>query len=199
MFHSALKEEVKKFGAIQFLAADTTLVHEDKYVRFIPLVISGSLRVVRIEDDREILLYYIRPGESCIMSFLAGIHEDTSKIRAVVEDNAEIMFIPVAKAGEWVKQYPEWTDFIFKLYHQRFEELLNVVDAIAFKKLDERIITLLNKKADLYKTCEINITHQQLSEELGTTREVVSRLLKQLEKAGKITLQRNKIILISLL
>ncbi len=195
MFRTALNEEVKKFGAVQTLPADTILVHEDKYVRAIPLVISGSLRVIRLEEEKEILLYYIRPGESCIMSFLAGIHEDTSKIRAVVEDSAEIIFIPVTKAGEWVKQFPEWTDFIFKLYHQRFEELLNVVDAIAFKKLDERIINLLNKKADLHNTQQINITHQQLAEELGTTREVVSRLLKQLEKSGRINLLRNKIIL----
>lgn len=99
------------------------------------------------EEGREILLYYIKPGESCIMSFLAGIHDDTSKISAVVEEDAEILMVPVAKASEWIKVYSEWADFIFKLYHKRFEELLFVINAVAFQKLDDRIVELLKKKA----------------------------------------------------
>lgn len=181
---------------LKTLPAETVLVQSNSYIRSIPVVLSGSIRVMRQDEEgREILLYYIKPGESCIMSFLAGIHDDTSKISAIVEEDAEILMVPVAKASEWVKVYPEWADFIFKLYHKRFEELLLMINAVAFQKLDDRIVELLKKKASIYQSKEINITHQQLAEELGTTREVISRLLKQMEKQQMIVLSRNKIIL----
>lgn len=171
-------------------------MQSNSYIRSIPVVLSGSMRVMRQDEDgREILLYYIKPGESCIMSFLAGIHEDTSKVKLVVEEDSEVLMLPVAKASAWIKIYPEWADFIFKLYHRRFEELLDVINAVAFQKLDDRIVTLLKRKANVYGSKEFSITHQQLAEELGTTREVVSRLLKQMEKQQLITLSRNKIVL----
>jgi CRP/FNR family transcriptional regulator len=196
LFGPILENEVQVNSQRKAFPAETVLVQSNSYIRSIPVVLSGSIRVMRQDEDgREILLYYIKPGESCIMSFLAGIHDDTSKISAVVEDDAEILMVPVAKASEWIKVYPEWADFIFKLYHKRFEELLSVINAVAFQKLDDRIVELLKKKAGIYQSKEINITHQQLAEELGTTREVVSRLLKQMEKQQMITLSRNKIIL----
>ena len=194
LFNTLLEGEVQAHGVRRSFAADSVLLQENSHVRSIPIVLSGSIKVMRQDEDgREILLYYIKPGESCIMSFLAGIHEDTSKIRAVVEEDAEILFVPVSKASEWIREFPEWTDFIFKLYHSRFEELLSVVNAIAFQQLDQRVIQLLKKKKDIYRSAEIQITHQQLAEELGTTREVVSRMLKQMEKQGLIGLGRNKI------
>jgi CRP/FNR family transcriptional regulator len=146
-------------------------------------------------NGHEILLYYITAGESCIMSFLGGIHDETSKIKAIVEEDAEILLIPVDKASEWVKKFPEWSDFIFKLYHKRFEELLSVVNAIAFQKLDVRLLHLLKQKSELANSKEIKVTHQQLAEELGTAREVVSRVAKQMENEGLIHLSRNKITL----
>ena len=112
-----------------------------------------------------------------------------------MEEDAEILLIPIEKAGEWIKEFPEWTDFIFTLYQKRFEELLEVVNAVAFQKLDARLLNLLNQKADLFHSKEISITHQQLADELGTTREVVSRVLKQIEKSKLIILSRNKISL----
>lgn len=196
LFGAVLEEEVQTNSQRKTLPAETVLVQSNSYIRSIPVVLSGSIRVMRQDEEgKEILLYYIKPGESCIMSFLAGIHEDTSKVRAIVEEDAEVLMIPIAKASEWIKIYPEWADFIFKLYHKRFEELLTVINAVAFQKLDDRIVELLKKKAGIYQSNEINITHQQLAEELGTTREVISRLLKQMEKRQMITLSRNKIIL----
>lgn len=196
LFGTILEEEVQSNSQRKMLPAETVLVQSNSYIRSIPVVLSGSLRVIRQDEDgKEILLYYIKPGESCIMSFLAGIHDDTSKVRAIVEEDAEVLMIPIAKASEWIKVYPEWADFIFKLYHKRFEELLNVIDAVAFQKLDDRIVELLKKKSSIYQSAELNITHQQLAEELGTTREVISRILKQMEKRQMVTLLRNKIIL----
>ncbi|MCE2996936.1 MAG: Crp/Fnr family transcriptional regulator, partial [Cyclobacteriaceae bacterium] len=197
LFHGALKEEVAAFGELRKFTSGTVMLQEDSYIKVIPLVLSGSLKVVRTDaNGHEILLYYITPGESCIMSFLGGIHDETSKIKAVVEEDAELLLIPVSKASEWVKKFPEWSDFIFKLYHKRFEELLSVVNAIAFQKLDERLLQLLTQKSKLTHSKEIVVTHSQLAEELGTAREVISRVAKQMENEGLIHLSRNKITLV---
>ncbi|MCA4894847.1 MAG: Crp/Fnr family transcriptional regulator [Cytophagales bacterium] len=195
-FHTLLKDEVASFSELRKFKADSVILQEDTYIKSIPLVVSGSLKVVRTDaNGHEILLYYITAGESCIMSFLGGIHDETSKIKAIVEEDAEILLIPVDKASEWVKKFPEWSDFIFKLYHKRFEELLSVVNAIAFQKLDVRLLHLLKQKSELANSKEIKVTHQQLAEELGTAREVVSRVAKQMENEGLIHLSRNKITL----
>lgn len=195
-FSPALQQEMDEVGIVKSMPAGSTVLQENSYIRSIFILVSGSVRIMRTEDEgREILLYYLKPGQSCITSFLSGMHEDTCKVRAVVEEDAEILFIPINKAKEWITQYPEWANFIFKLYHIRFEELLTVINAIAFEKLDDRIVSLLMKKKEVYQSNDFTITHQQIAEELGTTREVISRLLKQLEKSGKILLGRNRVIL----
>lgn len=197
MFHGLLKDEVAQFGQLKTFESGSVILQEASYIKAIPLVLKGSLRVMRTDDQgHEILLYYITAGESCIMSFLGGIHNETSKVKAVVEDDAEILFIPVEKASEWVKKFPEWADFIFKLYHKRFEELLSAVNAIAFQKLDSRVLQSLKQKAEIHQSKEIKITHQQLADELGTAREVISRVVKQMENEGLVNVSRNKITLL---
>lgn len=177
--------------------AGSIILNENSHIRAIPIVIKGSMKVIRTEEDgREILLYYIKAGESCIMSFLGGMHNETSKVKAEVEEDAEILFLPIDKVSLFIKEYPQWLDYIFRLYHKRFEELLQIVNAIAFKKVDERLLNLLGKKAELTDSKTITITHEQLANELGTARVVVSRLLKQLEDNGTVQLGRNKIILV---
>src|SRR5690606_12725167 len=121
----------------------------------------------------------------------------TSKVKAEVEEDAEILFLPVDKVSLFIKEYPQWLDYIFRLYHKRFEELLEIVNEIAFKKVDERLLNLLRKKADLTQSKTLSITHEQLANELGTVRVVVSRLLKQLEENGTLKLGRNKITMIA--
>lgn len=175
----------------------TVILNEHAHIRSIPIVMSGTLKVIRTEEDgRELLLYYIKAGESCIMSFLGGLHHETSKVKAEVEEEAEILFLPMDKVSLLIKEYPQWLDYIFRLYHKRFEELLEIVNAIAFKKVDERLVGLLYKKSELAKSNVISITHEQLAGELGTARVVVSRLLKQLEENGAVRLGRNKITLV---
>jgi CRP/FNR family transcriptional regulator len=191
-----LIEKLNKFSIHRRYDAGSIILNEDSYIRSIPIVTKGLLKVMRTEEDgREILLYYIKPGESCIMSFLGGLHNETSKVRAEVEEDAEILFLPLEKVSLFIKEYPQWLDYIFRLYHKRFEELLEIVNAIAFKKVDERLLNLLKKKSELTANKTINITHEQLANELGTARVVVSRLLKQLEDLGSVQLGRNKIIL----
>lgn len=173
------------------------ILDENSSIRFIPIVMKGMIKVIRTEEDgREILLYYIQAGESCIMSFLGGMHNEKSIVKAEVEEDTEILFLPVDKVSLFIKEYPEWLDYIFRLYHKRFEELLDIINAIAFKKVDERLLNLLIKKTEISQSKTIIITHEQLANELGTARVVVSRLLKQLEDTGKLKLGRNKIILL---
>lgn len=189
LYNYSLKKEYKE--------GETVLV-EHTNIRSIPIVIKGSLKIIRTEEDgREILLYYIKTGESCIMSLLGGLHNDTNKVKAEVEENSEILFLPIEKAVLLIKEYPEWLEYIFKLYHKRFEELLEIINDIAFKKIDERILELLIKKNELTKSNIIYVTHEQIANELGTARVVVSRLLKQLEENGKLQLGRNKITILN--
>ncbi len=191
-----LVEKLQQYSIRKEYKADSIILNENAHIRSIPIVTKGTLKVIRTEEDgREILLYYIKAGESCIMSFLGGLHNETSKVKAEVEEDAEILFLPMDKVALFIKEYPQWLDYIFRLYHKRFEELLEIVNAIAFKKVDERLLNLLKKKSELTQSKTIQITHEQLANELGTARVVVSRLLKQLEENGVVQLGRNKISL----
>ncbi len=191
-----LVEKLYEYGMQKNYDAGTVILHENACIQAIPIVMKGTLKVIRTEEDgREILLYYIKTGESCIMSFLGGLHNEPSKVKAEVEEDAEILFLPMAKVSLFIKEYPQWLDYIFRLYHKRFEELLEVINSIAFKKVDERLLSLLYKKKELTGKDTLSITHEQLANELGTARAVVSRLLKQLEDNGVLQLGRNKITL----
>lgn len=192
-----MQEQLSTHGIIKYFRQDDIILNESSHIKTIPIVMKGSLRVMRTEEDgREILLYYINAGESCIMSFLGGIHHETSKVKAVAEEDTEVLLLPVDKVGVLLKDSPEWLDYIFKLYHKRFEELLEVVNAVAFKKIDERLLNFLHKKAEVTQKKILSITHEQLANELGTARVVISRLLKQLEINGTLKLGRNKITLL---
>lgn len=193
---SKLIEELKSFSQVMHMPPDAVVLQEHDFIRYLPFLLQGSIKVMGNDDNgNEILLYYLHPGETCIMSVLGALNNERSKVRALVEDEAEILFIPIEKSKYLVSQYPAWSEFIFRLYHKRFEELLRVVNTIAFKKIDERLEEFLQNKSAMTKSKEIIITHQQIADELGTAREVISRLLKQMEKDGKLSLGRNKITL----
>ena len=191
-----IRAKLTSYGTSKTFNEGDVILNEDSYIKAIPIVIQGSIRVMRMDEDGgEILLYYIKSGESCIMSFLGGMHHETSKVKAIAEEETQILFIPIDKVSSLIKEYPEWLDYIFRLYHKRFEELLEVVNAIAFKKMDERLLNSLKKKGEINKTNILLVTHEQLANELGTARVVVSRLLKQMEDEGLVKLGRNRIIL----
>jgi CRP/FNR family transcriptional regulator len=186
-----------EYGQQKSFKEGDVILNENAYIKSVPIVISGSMRVMRTDDDgRELLLYYIKSGESCIMSFLGGLHDDTSKVKAIAEEAAEVLFVPVDKVREMIKEFPEWTEYIFRLYHKKFEELLAVINDVAFKKLDERLLDFLKKKCELSGEKTIHITHEQIALELGSARVVISRLLKHMEDLNLIELGRNKITLL---
>lgn len=194
---SELRHKLSAYGMAKTFAEGEVILNEHAYIKAIPIVTKGNIRVMRTDDDgREILLYYISPGESCIMSFLGGMHHDTSKVKAIAEEESEILFIPIDKVSVLIKDYPEWLDYIFRLYHKRFEELLEVVNAIAFKNLDDRLLDFIKRKCEMAGSQTLNVTHEQLANGLGTARVVVSRLLKQMEDDGLVKLGRNKISLV---
>lgn len=197
---TTLLEKLKKEGTIKTFAPDTVLLDENDYIKFVPIVLNGSIKVLKLDEDgREMLLYYIKPGESCVMSFLGATCNGTSKIKAVVEAKTEVLLLPVRKATDLIRENPQWIQFIFGLYNVRFEELLSVVNAIAFQKIDVRLWELLKTKVKILKTDELSMTHQQIADELGTAREVVSRLLKQLERDRRLSLGRNKIKILTVM
>ncbi len=192
-----LSEQLMSAGVTRTFHDGDLIVDEQARIRAIPIVTRGSVRVIRRDEDgRELLLYYIRAGESCIMSFLGGLHQDTSKVVAVAEEDTDILFVPVDKVTSMVHDNPEWLDYIFRLYHRRFEELLDVVNSVAFKKVDERLLDYLKRKSEITQSKTLLVTHEQLANELGSARVVISRLLKRMEEEGLVTLGRNKITLL---
>jgi CRP/FNR family transcriptional regulator len=192
-----LLEKLYSNSMVKNFKQGDVILNESSIIRSIPIVLTGSIKVMRTDDDgREIFLYYIKEGESCIMSFLGGMHQDVSKVKAAVEEDAEVLFLPVDKLTLFIKEFPQWLEYIFKLYHKRFEELLEVVNEVAFKKVDERLLSLLHKKVELTNSKTLIVSHEQLANELATARVVVSRLLKKLEEDGILQLGRNKIIIL---
>ena len=189
--------ELKKVGVVKKLMEGDVLIQEHSIIRSIPIILRGSIRVYQTDDDyREMLLYYLKEGDTCIMSFMAGLYKVTSKLKAVAHEECEVLMVPVEKAGILMKNHPQWTEYIFRVYHQRFEELLDVVNAVAFKKMDERLLQFIKKRTEVSGEKSIQITHEELANELGTARVVVSRLLKQMENEGMVELGRNRITLL---
>ncbi len=184
-------------GTTRRFSEGDVILDENMRIRAIPVVTKGSVRVIRRDEDgRELLLYNIRSGESCIMSLLGGLHNDTSKVVAVAEEDTDVLFIPIDQVSALIRENPEWLNYIFRLYHKRFEELLEVVNAVAFKKVDERLLDFIKKKCAMTNSRTLLVTHDQLAHELGTARVVVSRLLKRMEEEGIVNLGRNKITLV---
>lgn len=196
-FSKPLLQELMNSGIVKEFEEGDVIIQEDKFPKAVPIILEGSVRVIRSEEDgNDILLYYLKPGDSCVMSLLSALHNDSSKVRGEIEEKAKILFIPVENISKFFRDFPEWLDYILSIYHKRFEELLEIVQSVAFKKVDERLMELLKKKSELLNgERTLNVTHEQLARELGTSRVVVSRLLKEMERQNMVKLGRNKIFL----
>jgi CRP/FNR family transcriptional regulator len=184
-------------GTLKTFRKGEAIQQEDANIYSLPVVTSGSIRVSQSDDDhREMFLYYIHPGETCIMSFLGGLHRDKSKIKAVAEEDSDVLLLPIESMDKVLALVPEWMGYIFKVYYTRFEELLEIVNELTFKKMDDRLLSYLQKKKAAIGSYDLNITHEEIAQDLGTARVVVSRVLKKLEKEGLIELGRNRITLL---
>ena len=193
-----LIEEIIKYGQIMSFKEGEVIMDYGKKIKFMPLILSGTIRVMRKdEEDREILLYYLSSNESCAMAYTCCMEAKKSEVKAIAEDNVELIAIPHEKLDEWLVKYPSWKSYIFNSFTQRFNELLKSLESIAFKKLDERLVKYLKNKTKVSGKSVIQLSHNQIAEEMGTSRVVISRLLKQLENEKKVILYRNEIKLLS--
>lgn len=198
IFEKKLIDEIIEVGEIRSFKEGEIVMDYGKPVRFMPIIISGTLRVMRKDDeDREIILYYLSNNESCAMAYACCMEAKKSEIKAIAEDNVELIAIPHNKLDEWLVKYPSWKSYIFSSFTQRFNELLKSLESIAFQKFDERLIKYLKAKAKVTGKSAIQLSHKQIAEEMGTSRVVISRLLKQLENDKKLVLYRNEIKLLS--
>jgi len=189
-----LLEAIAKEGISLSFSAGDTIINYGSYIKTVPLLLSGSVKVIREDEEgREMLLYYLRPGETCAMSLTCCSTYQPSQIKAIAEEDTELIAVPVALHEQWTHQFRGWKEFVAKTYANRYQELLLTIDSIAFKNMDERLMTYLRTKFQQLKTTTLNITHQEIARDLGTSREVISRLLKQMEKQGYVTLGRNKV------
>jgi len=189
-----LKMEIASISSIMKFEAGTVILKEGAYVKVIPLLLNGLAKVYKEEENgHEVLLYYIKPGESCIMSVTSMIKNEASKVKAIIEEDAEVVVIPTDKAIKIAQKYPKWNEFIYELFNLKFEELLNVVKILTFSNKDTRLIEYLKKIASIKGEQIIKITHQQIADDLGSSREVISRLLKKLEHEGTIKLKQGVI------
>ncbi|GAB2631408.1 Crp/Fnr family transcriptional regulator [Belliella aquatica] len=165
-----------------------------QFVKMVPIVLEGAIKIMRMDEDgRELFLYYLEPGETCALSLTCCTTSKPSEIKAVAEENTVILGIPIQLHEQWTDKYKQWKDFVASTYQNRFQELLIALDAVAFKRMDERLMRYIVTKMKQYKSNELHTTHQEIANELGTSREVISRLLKQLEKKKWIELGRNVI------
>lgn len=189
-------EAILEIGKLKKLRADDWMVDIGDPIVYMPLLLKGQLRILREDEEgHELLLYYIRPGETCAMSLTCCSGNAVSNVRAAAEEDSELLLLPIQIIDEWTTKYPSFKSFILKTYQRRFEELLNTIDSIAFHNLDDRLSQLLKQKSEK-EGSELKTTHQELANQLNSSREVISRLLKQMERKGKIQMGRNKITLL---
>lgn len=169
------------------------ILRKGQYVKVIPVVLKGLLRVYTTHEDKELLLYHIKASESCVMSFAAGIKNGTSEIYAQTLEETEILLLPAQRLKKWLEQYPELNVLFNLQYEMRYADLLHTIENMVFHKMDQRVLSLLHDKATLSNTKIIKISHQALADDLATSREVISRILKKLENENKLVLSHQSI------
>ncbi len=194
VFDSNLINEIDKIGSIRTFSKDDIIIDINQPLQYIPLLLSGNIKILREDKDgNELLIYFLEAGETCTMSLTCCMGTTKSKIRAVAERDSSLIMIPVQNMQIWFHNNESWRNFILESYQTRFDEMLEAIDNIAFMKMEERLYKYLINKANLHTSNFVIAKHQDIAEDLHTSRVVISRLLKQLENEKKIKLSRNKI------
>lgn len=197
VFEPKLLQEIQQFGTWQSFKDGDVIIDYGKYIRMMPIVLKGTIKIYRLDEiGNEILLYYLSSSESCSMAYSCCVEAKKSEIKAIAEDDVELIAIPNVKLDQWLCVYPSWKNYIMRSFNERFIELLKSIESIAFHKLDERIISYLKEKQRLSGSSVIKASHNLIADELSTSRVVISRLLKNLENSKKIILYRSEIKLL---
>jgi len=199
LFEDELLQEINNVGTFKDIPEGFKLIEIGDYIKSMPLLVSGAIKILREDDDGdELILYFIEQGDTCAMTLSCCLGSSKSEIRAIAETDTKLIMVPVSKMEEWLGKYKSWQQFILQSYQSRMSELLEAIDTIAFLKMDERLFKYLKDKAMVNHNEVIHVTHQEIARDLHTSRVVISRLLKTLELNGKIELHRNNIKVIDL-
>lgn len=193
LYEKELQEEILANSKVNSFKKGDVIVREGEYVKILPIVLSGAIRVFQTNEDREILLYYVESGQTCMMSLSACFFNNESPSQAIAITDTSILAIPSPFITLWQKKYHSWNKFVIRTFRLRYDELLNTFESVAFDHIDKRIMEYLIFRKNKSSTHIIQITHQELANELGTTRVVVSRILKQFEMNGSLILHRRGI------
>lgn len=198
VFEEKLIEEIVAVSLIRDFNEGDILIDFGDYIKKMPLLIEGAIKILREDfDEGELLLYFIEKGDTCAMTMACCMGETKSEIRAIAETKGKVIMIPVHKMEEWLGKYKSWRNYVFNSYNNRLKEMLNAIDNLAFMNMDERLMNYLVDKAKINHSKEIHSTHQEIAYDLHTSRVVVSRLLKVFENDGKIKMHRASIELLN--
>jgi CRP/FNR family transcriptional regulator len=190
----ALLEEIEANAIVKTIPTDEVLIRTGQYIKSALLVIEGTLKIFRENDEgAEFLMYYLQPGEACAISLVCASKMEASKVMVKSVEESIIKMVPIQLMDQWMSKYKSWYYYVLETYRNRFEELLILIDHVAFRNMDERLIFYLKRYAKAHKTNFINLSHQQIADELNSSREVISRLLKKLEQKKLLALSRNTI------
>ncbi|WP_291053020.1 MULTISPECIES: Crp/Fnr family transcriptional regulator [unclassified Empedobacter] len=193
-FEDELLNEIDELGSLIEFKANDVMIDLNQFIKGMPILLCGAIKIMREDfDEGELLLYFLEKGDTCAMTMACCLGDKQSKIRAVAETDGELVMIPIVKMDEWLAKYPSWRRFIFDSYNNRMEEMLVAIDNLAFNDMNERLKKYLLDVASINKGKVVVKTHQEISYELNTSRVVISRLLKALEKEGFLQLNRNEI------
>jgi len=189
-----LLQEIENISLIKEFDKETIILKENSYVKVIPLLVSGLVKIYKEDESgNEVLLYYIEPGESCIMSIMAAEKNEKVTVKGIIEEDAQLVLIPITKLTQIRKSFPQWNMFVYELFNEKFEEVIDMIKILTFSNKEKRLEEYLLKEASIKNTTEIQHSHQEIAKELGSSREVISRLLKKLENDGKIELSQRRI------
>ncbi len=193
-FDEIIIKDISKYGLLKHYKANDIILDLGQDLTHVPLLLNGNIKVLREDDDgHELLLYVLESGDTCSMSLTCCMSKSKSKIRAVADKDSTVIMIPNEKMTEWFNTNESWRNFILQSYQIRFNEMLETIDTLAFMKMEERLSKYLTDQVKLNASHIISKTHQDIAEDLNTSRVVISRILKQLENEKKIKLSRNKI------
>ena len=199
LFEKKLVDEIETTGEHKIIPAHETLMRRGQYIRSTMLILSGLIKVFREDEEgSEFLMYYLKPGEACALSMVCAAKHEASPISAVTVSETEIVMVPVETMSEWISKYKSWYQFVIETYRSRFDEMLLTLDNVAFRSMDERLEFYLKRAQEATASSTIEISHQEIANELNSSREVISRLLKKMEQHGKVQLHRNAIQIIKL-
>jgi len=196
IFEKELIDEIVNIGIYRSIESGGTLIDIGDNMTHIPLILNGAIKIIREDKNGdEIALYFLEKGDTCAISFVNCLNRSKSMFRGVAEKETEGIFVPVNKVDEWLKKYETWRHFIIDSYHIRLIEMVESIDSLAFMKLDNRLLKYLTDKVKIMQDHTLYITHQEIANDINTSRVVVSRLLKKLENEGKVKIRRNRIII----